>query len=78
MYQNLKNINNLNQSNYFDIANASLRYQKTKSPFEFELSASNLLDTKTKNNYSFSDYLISQSNTFILPRTILISVSYKL
>lgn len=77
-YQNLKNINNLNQSNYFDIANASLRYQKTKSPFEFELSASNLLDTKTKNNYSFSDYLISQSNTFILPRTILISVSYKL
>lgn len=77
-YQNIKNTNYSNQSNFFEIANASLRYQKTGSPFEFELSANNLLDTKTKNNYSFSDYLISQNITFILPRAILMSISFKL
>ena len=77
-YQNLKNTNNSNQSNYFDIANASLRYQKKDSPFDFELSANNLFDTKIKNNYSFSDYLINQNTTYILPRVLLLSVSYKL
>ena len=77
-YQNLKNTNNFNQSNYFDIANASLRYQKKDSPFDFELSANNLFDTKIKNNYSFSDYLINQNTTYILPRVILFSISYKL
>ena len=77
-YQNLKNTNNFNQTNYFEIANVSLRYQKKDNPFEFELSGNNILDTKTKNNYSFSDYLISQNITFILPRAILMSISYKL
>ncbi len=77
-YQNLKNTNNFNQTNYFDIANVSLRYQKKDSPFEFELSGNNILDTKIKNNYSFSDYLINQNTTYILPRVLLLSISYKL
>ena len=77
-FQNLKNINDFNQSNVFNIANASIRYQKKGSPFDFELSANNLFDTKNKNNFSFSDYLINQSTTYILPRAILLSVSYKL
>ena len=76
-YQYQKNINE-NQTNYFDIANSSLRYQKKDSPFEFEFIANNLLDTKSKNDYSFSDYLFRQSKTFILPRVLMISVSYKL
>lgn len=76
-YQYQKNINE-NQSNYFDIANSSLRYQKKDSPFEFEFIANNLLNTKSKNDNSFSDYLFRQSKTFILPRVLIISVSYKL
>ena len=77
-YENIKNTNEVNQSNYFDIANSSLRYQKKNSPFGFEFSVSNLLDIKAKNNYSFSDFIISQQQTFVLPRIILFSVSYKL
>lgn len=77
-YENLKNTNNNNQSNFYDIANTSLRYQKKNSPFGFELLVNNLFDNKVKNDYSFSDYLISERTTFVLPRVFLFSVSYKL
>ncbi|MBP4140811.1 hypothetical protein J3S90_03255 [Flavobacterium sp. P4023] len=77
-YENLKNTNNANQSNFYDIANASLRYQKKNSPLGFELTANNLFDNKLKNDYSFSDYVISERNTYLLPRVILFSISYKL
>ena len=77
-YENLKNTNNNNQSNFYDIANTSLRYQKKNSPFGFELLVNNIFDNKVKNDYSFSDYLISERTTFVLPRVLLFSVSYKL
>ena len=77
-YENLRNRNNANQDNFFETANTSLRYQKKNSPFGFELSANNLFNIKAKNDYSFSDFLISERQTFILPRVILFSVSYKL
>jgi hypothetical protein len=77
-YENLKNTNNNNQSNFYDIVNTSLRYQKKNSAFGFELSVNNLLDNKIKNDYSFSDYLISERTTFVLPRVFMFSVSYKL
>ncbi|UQD55251.1 carboxypeptidase-like regulatory domain-containing protein [Flavobacterium sp. K5-23] len=77
-YENLKNTNNNNQSNFYDIANTALRYQKKNSPFGFELSVNNLLDNKLKNDYSFSDYMISERTTYVLPRVFLFSVSYKL
>lgn len=77
-YENLKNTNNNKQSNYNDIANTSLRYQKKNSPFGFEFSVNNLFDTRVISNYSFSDYLISQTNTFVLPRIMMLSVSYKI
>ena len=77
-YNNLKNTNNNNQSNFYDIANTSLRYQKKNNPFGFELTANNLFNNKVKNDYSFSDYLISERTTYVLPRVLLFSVSYKL
>jgi hypothetical protein len=77
-YENLKNKNSNKQSNFYDIANASLRYQKKNSPFGFELFANNVFDNKVKNDFSFSDYLISERTTFVLPRALLFSVSYKL
>jgi hypothetical protein len=77
-YENLKNTNNNNQSNFYDIANTSLRYQKKNSPFGFELTANNLFNNRVKNDYSFSDYLISERTTFVLPRVLLFSISYKL
>jgi hypothetical protein len=77
-YESLKNTNNVKQSNFYDIANTSLFYQKKNKPFGFELSINNLFDIKKKNSYSFSDYMISEQATYILPRSILFTVSYKL
>ena len=77
-YENLKNTNNNQQSNYFDIANTSIRYQKKNSPFGFELFVNNIFDNKIKNDYSFSDFIISERQTFILPRILMFSISYKL
>lgn len=76
-YQNFKN-RDKNQSNYYDIANTSLRYQKKNSPFGFELFANNLFNNQVKNSYSFSDYMISEQKTYILPRALMFSISYKL
>ena len=77
-YDNLKNTNDANQSNFFEVANTSLRYQKKNSPFGFELSANNLFDNRVKNDFSFSDYSISSYSRYIMPRALLFSVSYKL
>jgi hypothetical protein len=77
-YENLKNTDNQNQSNFYEVANMSLRYQKRNNPFGFELSATNIFDNRVKNNFSFSDYSISNSSRFVMPRVILFSVSYKL
>lgn len=77
-YENLKNTDNNNQTNFFETANTSLRHQKKNSPFGFELSINNLLNIKAKNDYSFSDYLISEQRTFVLPRVLLFTISYKL
>ncbi len=77
-YQNMRNTNSNNQSNFFETTNTSLRYQKKNSPFGFELTINNMFNCKSKNDYSLSDYLISQRVTYIIPRVFLFSVSYKL
>lgn len=77
-YQNLRNTNNNNQNNFFETANTSIRYQEKNNPFSFEFSINNLLNIKAKNAYSFSDYIISQQKTYVLPRVFLFSISYKL
>ena len=77
-YDNIKNTNNRNQDTFYEVVNSSLRFQRKNSPFEFEFRANNLFDVRKKNTYSFSDYIISQQNTYILPRILLFSISYKL
>ncbi len=73
-YQN--EIQKLN--NTYELANASLLYQKENSPWTFRFEAQNLLDAKFKRSNSFSDYLISDTKTFIMPRVLLFSIGYKL
>ena len=77
-YENLKNTTSNNQTNFYEIANTSLRYKKKNSPLTFELFANNLLDNKVKNNNSFSDFIISEQATYVLPRILMLSLSYKL
>ncbi|MFD2942807.1 carboxypeptidase-like regulatory domain-containing protein [Flavobacterium notoginsengisoli] len=77
-YDYLKNTYSKNQSNFYDMLDTSLFYQKKNNPFGFQLSVNNLLDVKKKYNNKFSDYMISKQSTYILPRAIIFSVSYKL
>ncbi len=73
------NYKNLTQSitNTFEIANISLFYQKEDSPWGIEVSTTNLFDTQFKRQNSFSDFLISDQTTIIVPRIALLKVSYK-
>jgi hypothetical protein len=48
---------------------------KKNSPFG-ELFVNNVFDNKAKNDYSFSDYLISERTDFVLPCCLLF-LSYK-
>lgn len=68
----------INSTNTFDIANASLFYQKEDSPWGFEVSGTNLFDVNFKQQNSFSNFLISDSKTFIIPRIIMFKLIYKL
>lgn len=77
-YENMRNVNSNNQTNFQELANTSLRYQKTNSSFSFELFANNLLNNRVKNNYSFSDYLISEQKRYVMPRVFMFAISYKL
>lgn len=77
-YENFKNSNSLNQQNRYEIANASLFYQKKNSAWGFEVTATNFLNNGIKKTNSFSDYLISERTTYILPRIFMLSVNYKL
>lgn len=68
----------LNQRNNYEIANASLYYNKENSAWSFEIEAQNLFDVTFKSRNSFSSYIISDTRTYILPRIIMFSVGYKL
>ncbi|WP_291116750.1 carboxypeptidase-like regulatory domain-containing protein [Flavobacterium sp. UBA6135] len=77
-YEAFTNLNFTNPNTFFEIANVSLTYQKKNSPFGFEFMVSNLLNNETKNQNTFSDFLISEQTTFILPRIFQFIVRYKL
>lgn len=68
----------LNQRNRFDIANINLSYRKKDSPWQYTIFSNNLFNTEFKRNSSFSQFLISDTKTFILPRVLMFSVAYNL
>jgi hypothetical protein len=73
-YQNkLQGINNK-----YNVANAVLSYQKEDSPWLFKTTTQNLFDTTFKQSNSFSDYLVSDSKTYVMPRVVMFSIGYKL
>ncbi len=76
-YNQFKNKNKQTESSN-DLLNASLFYQKENSPWGFEIIARNLFDTRFKRQNSFSEFLISDTKTFVLPRMLLFKLSYKL
>jgi hypothetical protein len=77
-YRAVTNLNFTNPNTFFEIANAAVVYQKKESPFGFEFAIYNLLDNKTINQNSFSDFLTTEQTTFILPRILQLNIRYKL
>ncbi|PQJ76693.1 carboxypeptidase-like regulatory domain-containing protein [Polaribacter glomeratus] len=68
----------LGQKNVYEIANATLSYKKENSGWSYKMTSQNIFNAQFKQSNSFTDYLISDSKTFILPRIVMISVGYNL
>ncbi|MCW4469265.1 carboxypeptidase-like regulatory domain-containing protein [Flavobacterium sp. MFBS3-15] len=77
-YTYFNNSNTEGQESSYRIAHASVAYQVKDSPWGFELRANNLLNDRSKETSSFSDYTITNQVTYILPRVVLFTVRYKL
>lgn len=75
-YNYYKNLNT-KQSNHSDIGNLSLYYNKEDSPWGFEIDLNNVFDVRFKNENTFNQFFVSDTNLFIQPRTILFILSYK-
>jgi len=65
-----------NEINRFSIGNASLLYQKEDSPWSITLEATNIFDTRLRNESSFSQFTVSDTRTFIQPRIVLLKLGY--
>lgn len=65
--------------NTFDFWNASLAYRKDQdSKWEYEVKATNLLNTKSQNNTSNNALFVSSTEYFIQPRFVTFRVIYSL
>ncbi len=66
-------------NNEYDFLSTSLIYQKTKdSKLEYKISATNLLNTKTLNDDSFTQFSTRTSQYTVQPRYIILSLKYNL
>lgn len=68
----------LGQKNIYEIANATLSYKNENSAWSYKITAQNLFNAQFKQSNRFSDYVISDTKTFILPRIIMFSIGYNL
>ena len=71
--------NDKSVENKYDFLSASLIYQKTKdSKWEYKVSASNLLNTTSLNDDSFSQFSTRTSQYKVQPRYVMFSLKYNL
>ncbi len=68
----------ISQKSTYEIANATLSYKKENSPWSYKIMTQNIFDTRFKRSNSFSQYLISDIRTSILPRIIILAIGYDL
>ena len=64
--------------NTYSFLDADLYFEKEDSNWEFKLSVTNMLNTGSLNQDSFSEFITSTSQYFIQPRYWLFSVKYNL
>jgi hypothetical protein len=68
----------LAQKNTYEIANATLSYKNEDSAWSYKVSAQNMFNAQFKQSNRFSEYVVSDTKTFILPRIIMFSIGYHL
>ena len=66
------------KKNTYEIANATLSYKNEDSAWSYKIMAQNMFNTQFKQSNRFSDFIVSDSRTFILPRIIMLSIEYNL
>ena len=64
--------------NEYDFLSASLTYQKKDSKWEYKVSATNILNTKALNDNSFDQFRVTNSQYFVQPRYIMLTLKYNL
>ena len=72
-YNNTKTVNN-----EYDFLSASLIYQKKGSKLEYKVSGTNLLNTTSLNDDSFSQFATRTSQYTVQPRYVIFSLKYNL
>jgi len=65
-------------NNEYDFLSASLIYQKKNSKWEYKISATNLLNTTTLNDDSFTQLATRTSQYQVQPRYVIFSLKYNL
>ena len=65
-------------NNEYDFLSASLIYQKKGSKFEYKISGTNLLNTKSLNDDSFSQFSTRTSQYTVQPRYLILSLKYNI
>ena len=70
--------NNKTVDNHYDFLSSSVVYQKKDSKWEYKLGVTNLLNTKSLNDNSFNQFTISNSQYFVQPRYVILSLKYNL
>lgn len=70
--------NNENTNNIFQIGDSAVLYNREDSPWSFEIEGSNIFDVRYKNQSSFNEFIINDTQIFIQPRTVLFKISYQL
>jgi hypothetical protein len=65
-------------NNEYDFLSASLIYQKKNSKFEYKISGTNLLNTKSLNDDSFSQFSARTSQYTVQPRYLILSLKYNI
>lgn len=64
--------------NEYDFLSASLIYQKENSKWEYKISATNLLNTTSLNDDSFTQFATRTSQYVVQPRYVVFSLKYNL
>ena len=67
---------NRSVENKYDFLSSSLIYQKKNSKFEYKISGTNLLNTKSLNDDSFSQFSTRSSQYTVQPRYLIFSLKY--